>query len=43
MMELRKRLIAAGLKRAKLFTWQRSIAQLVSIYDEVSRLAPLRT
>ena len=41
--ELRKRLIAAGLKRAKLFTWQRSIAQLVSIYHEVSRLAPLRT
>jgi glycosyltransferase involved in cell wall biosynthesis len=37
--ELRKRLISAGLRRARLFTWQRSISQLVGIYEDISRLA----
>jgi glycosyltransferase involved in cell wall biosynthesis len=40
--DLRKRLIAAGLRRARLFTWQRSVSQLASIYEDVSSLAPLR-
>jgi glycosyltransferase involved in cell wall biosynthesis len=39
--DLRKRLIAAGLQRAKLFTWQQSISQLAAIYGDVSKLAPV--
>ena len=38
--ELRKSLIAAGLQRAKLFTWQRSVSQLLQVYEDVSKLAP---
>jgi glycosyltransferase involved in cell wall biosynthesis len=37
--QLRKNLIAAGLRRAAQFSWQRSIARLVNIYEDVLRLA----
>jgi glycosyltransferase involved in cell wall biosynthesis len=40
--DLRKQLIASGLKRAKFFTWQRSVSQLAGIYEDVSKLTPLR-
>jgi glycosyltransferase involved in cell wall biosynthesis len=33
--ELRLQMIKSGLRRAKLFTWQRSISELVSIYEDV--------
>jgi glycosyltransferase involved in cell wall biosynthesis len=36
--DLRKRHIAGGLRRAKQFTWERSIAALASAYEEVARL-----
>jgi len=40
--DLRKQLIAAGLQRAKRFTWQRSISELATIYEDVSKLATVR-
>jgi glycosyltransferase involved in cell wall biosynthesis len=38
--ELRLQMIQSGLRRAKLFTWQRSISELVSIYEDVGMAGP---
>jgi len=40
---LRQRLIASGIHRASLFTWQRSISQLAAVYEDVARLATPRS
>jgi len=36
----RRDFISKGLKRARSFSWQRSISQLVQVYEEVAKLAP---
>ena len=33
--DLRQRMIAAGLERAKMFTWEKSAQQLLAIYDQL--------
>jgi len=41
--DLRKHMTASGIRRARLFTWKRSISQLAAVYEEIARVPHLQS